>query len=256
MVIAPSKPIRPKEHPMPAQPSPNAAAAAALATTYSIDIEMDDATAAALSGSYLYGFKAVQGPSTGMPLVWFQSTDISDHTFVTWDVQYQAYTSRTDIIPNGPVITASASYDIELGQTLNVTNKSTGTGAVDGTAGQEGAVVIHNHTTAPFTCGISQSQGTSKPAPMCAFPVHGGFADTIIPIEKVLLVFSSKPINTGAVIEKSESPAMLIDLTDAPGNARIVNFEIDNGWSWEGGASWGTAIPAQQLYVPLLITGN
>jgi hypothetical protein len=220
------------------------------ATQYEIDVTMSPDTVTALvEGNFnLYAFKAVQATQGGgAPLVWFQlpPEDYSTRTQVVWEVQYQAYTSRSKIIPNGKV-TASFSTNIDLGQTLNVV--AGGTGDVT-KGGPRQAVSVNNTTTTQFTCGISQRAGTAT-NPMCAFPLYGQHLDVIAPIEKVLLMFSTKPVNTGTVIEQAYSPGVLVDLTSS--NERTVSYDINKGWSW-GGFSWGRGVAASESLVPLLI---
>lgn len=71
------------------------------ATSYGVTIIMPQATVEALStGTYsLYAFKAVQtNAGGGVPLVWFKSDDFGLNTDVSWEIQYQAYTSRSQIV--------------------------------------------------------------------------------------------------------------------------------------------------------------
>src|SRR5882672_5814281 len=102
-----------------------------MATDYEITINMSDDTVNKLTngGYHLYGFKGVRTalPSTsGAPLVWFKSEKFSKLTTLDWQEQYGGYTSDSEIIPGG-VITASASYEMNLGDILNITSPS-GTG--------------------------------------------------------------------------------------------------------------------------------
>jgi hypothetical protein len=181
------------------------------------------------SGGYsLYGFKGVQTTlGGGAPLVWIQSQKFSLTTVVSWQEQYQAYTTTDQIIPNGQ-ITASAAYNINLGETLNVTSP-TGSGTVV-TGGIANAISVNNETTSPLTCGISQAQGSAgTPTPLCAFPLYGGGLDAMAPIELVLLEFATPVVNTGTVITQAFSQAVLIDLTSSSQVA--VSFDINTGWS-------------------------
>ena len=223
---------------------------------YTVSVAMDQQTVDSLFGGgfFLYGFKAVKAAGNGAPLVWFKSQDFSLDTTVQWEVLYQAYTSKSSIIPNG-TIKATSPYDIDLDQTLNVTSP-TGTGAVDTTVGVPGAISIMNLTTTQFTCGISQQQASGDYSPMCAFNLFGNNLDVIAPIEKVFLMFSTNPVNTGTVVMQAYSPGLLIDLTGAPGNERTVMYDINAGWSWEGGASWAKAYPANANLVPILIQSS
>jgi hypothetical protein len=233
------------------QPPGNSAAGTG-ATQYKVQIDMTKETADDLAnGNFnLFGFKSVQtSQGGGVPVVWFTTKTYSTTTLVTWQTQYQAYTSSAADIPDGQV-TASFSLNIDLGQTLVVTNGSNGTGDVEN-GGTSTAISIQNATTSPFTTGISQVVGSPGVAsPLCAFPLYGQQMDVIAPIEKVLLMFSSAPVDTGAVIEQAYSPGILIDLTSA--NFREVSYDINKGWSW-GNAAWAQQVPPNAELAPLLI---
>jgi hypothetical protein len=222
-------------------------------TQYEVQIDMSAATANDLAAGnyYLYGFKAVQSSmGGGAPLVWFATKAYSVTTAVKWQTQYQAYTSSAEDIPDGQV-TATFAMNIDLGQVLEVTNGTTGTGTVQGGGPSPTAIGIQNQTTTQFTAGISQVVGNPAVAsPLCAFPLYGMQLDLIAPIEKILLMFSSQPLNTGAVIEQAYSPGILIDLT--ADNFREVSYDINTGWTWGGGA-WAQQVPPNANLAPLLI---
>lgn len=222
------------------------------ATNYGITIQMDDTTVTKLSGGNysLYGFKAVQSSvGGGAPLVWFQSNKFGLATAVDWQVQYQAYTSQSAIIPNGR-ITGLSSYNIDLAQKLSITTPQ-GTGTV-GTGETPLGIEVLNETNTEVTCGISEVvNGAAEP--LCAFPLYGNGLDAMVPIQKVMLTFATKQVNTGTVIEKAYSQSILVDLTSA--NQRVVTFDINDGWSW-GGFSWAQAIAANSNVGPLLIEDN
>jgi hypothetical protein len=214
-------------------------------TPYVVTINMTPETVTQLlsAGFFLYGFKVVQTNHAGSPVVWFKTQEFSAATAVNWEEQYQAYTSRSQIIPGGKIV-ASFAADIILGQTLKVSAGGVGT-VTDGVIPT--AISILN--TVPFTCGISQLFGAVY-TPLCAFPLFGNNQDVIAPIEKVFLMFSTQPVNTGTVIEQSYGPGILIDLTSL--NQRAVNYDINEGWSW-GGFSWANQYPPNSDLVPLLI---
>lgn len=222
-------------------------------TSYEVKIAMDQNTVTLLNQGnfFLYGFKAVRTTQAGAPLVWFQTKQYGLSTDLQWQEDYQAYTSTSQIVPQGQ-IKATNSYPIGLDNTLNVTN-ATGTGSVDTTQGTVGAITIHNQTTTQFACGISQTEPGGTVTPMCAFPLYGGNLDVIAPIEQVLLMFSSTPVNTGTVIEQAYSPGIIIDLTAE--NTRQVNYDINMGWTWDGG-TWAASVQASQSLVPLLIQSS
>jgi len=222
------------------------------ATTYQVKIIMDQDTANYLFNQKysLYAFKAVQtAVGGGKPTVWFQTMKYSTKTNISWQVQYQAYTSSSEIKP-GVTIDASFTVNINLGQLLTVDN-GTGTGTVT-SAGSPGTISIWNTTNVDFTCGIAQSANGADGQPMCAFPLIGQDKDVIAPIEKVLLMFATQTVNTGTVIEKAYGPGVLIDLTGAPANTREVTYKKSYGWDW-GGYAWGSSTEPNQDLVPLLI---
>ncbi|KOG85193.1 hypothetical protein [Streptomyces varsoviensis] len=219
---------------------------------YSISIEMDDATTNRLreGGFRLYGFRGVRSSSSnGRPLVWFSSLGYMTATEISWAPQLKAFTSHSQIIPDGRV-TASNSYNIELGQTLEV-KSITGTGTVS-PDGLQGAVSVYNETSTEFTTGISQRSDvgdTSSFNPLCAFPLFGGNINVFTPVEKVLLFFASDSINTGTVIERAFAPGLLIDVTGV--GHRSVQYHINTGWS--PSEIWARKISARDNIVPLLV---
>jgi hypothetical protein len=220
--------------------------------TFTVNIAMDQDTVVALTdGGYrLYGFKAVESAAKGSPLVWMKSNIFSLNTEVTWQEQFFAYTSRSEIKP-GVKITTAATYAIDLDQTLKVTDAS-GTGTVDTTGGVDGTISIQNTVPVQFSCGVAQPDPNGAAIPMCAFNLYGLQLDVIAPVEQVMFMFAIDQINTGTVIEKAFSSGLKIDLIGAPDNKRVVSFEINNGWSWDGGP-WGLMVPAGASLVPLLI---
>lgn len=223
-----------------------------MATPFSITITMDQPTVAALTnqGYSLYGFKGVQStmsPTAGAPLVWFQSSNFSLNTVVEWQEQFQGYTSRSAIIPNGRII-AGAAYDMDLGSTLNIDSTS-GTGTVV-TTGPSNAISLNNQTTSPFpSSGISQViDGVASP--LCAFPLNGRNMNAYAPISLVLLEFATAVVNTGTVLFQSFSQAALFDLTTDP--ELSVSYDINEGWLTTNPLI--KTYPAGTNIAPLLLT--
>jgi len=223
---------------------------------YQITIQMSDATVDGLQGDgyQLYAFKAVEGSGGGVPVVWFSSSTFSQSTVVSWTEAYQAYTAQAMQLGSNVTISTLASYPIELGEQLNVTNPE-GTGVVVSGGPDPQAIAVLNQTAnpptpgTPMTCGISQQQGDGSYQPLCAFPLTGVGLDLIVPIEKVFLMFATLPVNTGTVIEKSYGPGVLVDLTSA--NQQSVAYDIDAGWTPQ---PWAAVYPATTALVPLLIS--
>lgn len=188
-----------------------------------IRLEMDSATVSALaeSGSVLVGLHAVQSSTQGgQPVAWFVSTVWSLQTQIEWPRQYTAWTARTQ--SGSSQIVGSATYPIKLGQTLDVT-AWTGTGQILD-SGTEAAIVINNETTTQFDGGLGIG---AVPAPVVEFPLYGGGQLTVAPVESVVLMFSTAPIETGRTIETSSGPAALIAMT----GPRTIRFDINTGFT-------------------------
>lgn len=216
---------------------------------FTVVIQMQQQTVEELvSGRYsLYGLKAVRAYGTGEPTVWFSTDEYSLQTEVSWADQYQAYASTSVVMPNGQ-ITATSTYDIQPGQTLTV--QKDGTGSVSST-GEPAAITIYNSTTTEFTCGISQRVDGGAFTPVCAIPLYGLHMEAIWPTDKVFLVFSDVPVPPGTVLTHTYSQGILVDLTGE--SERTVSYDINQGWTWEGGGPWATTYPAGTYLTPVLI---
>lgn len=233
----------------PVAAAPNGRPAAPADTQYGITINMSDDTVIKLldGGFKLYAFKAVQtSQGGGLPTVWFTSDEFEANTVVTWQEKFQAYVSRSQIVPGGKIV-ASSSYPINFGQTLEV--GPGGTGTVTGQVDPNLPIYVENTTTTQYTSGISQLHDDVY-TPLCALPLYGLNTVTIRPIEKVLLMFATDQINTGTVIEQSFSSGALIDLTTDVN--RQVTYEINQGWGPKQ-ASWLTLIPSRSALADYLI---
>jgi hypothetical protein len=224
-------------------------------TPYSVSIDLSSKnTYEQLNdgGYLLYGFKAVQTRLKGVPVVWFAGTGpFEPKATVNWSEQYQAYITDSQAISQGSITNVNAS-DISLDQTMNVAQDGS-LNVVDG--GTASAISINNTSNNPYTCGISEMQGDTA-VPMCAFPLFGNHMDVIAPIEKILLMFSTNPVNTGTVVQQSYSQGILIDLTAS--QTRAVSYDMNDGWSTPGGElqQWATIVPANAALVPLLIDSS
>ncbi len=217
-------------------------------STSSVSILMSNQTVATLlqSGFTLYTLKAVQTKTGGSaPLIWYSTQNYSSSTDVIWMDEYTAYTSTSQIVPNGTIVQLF-SAPIALGQTLQVQQGGSGTVSGDGTPG---AILIVNQTSSLFTTGIGQAT-QNGPAPVCVLPLYGNMLDVATPVNQVLLMFSTLPVNPGAVIVQAFAPGLLVDLTGV--SSRSVMYDINTGWS-ANGASWARQIPTNSSLVPLLI---
>ena len=222
-----------------------------MASEFKVNVSMTGDTVTALqeNGYSLYGFRVVQASGSARPVAWFKSDFFELTNTIDWTEEYAAYTSRSKVIARGHIDTA-ASYPIDLGEVLEVTNPM-GIGEVTHEGGTERAICILNKTETRLTCGISQATPDGLMNPICAFTLLGNNLDEIVPIEKIFLMFSSKPLNTGVVVEQSYGPGLLIDLTGV--DTRSVSFDADKAWTWEDNAGWATEYPPNQNMVPLCI---
>lgn len=222
-----------------------------MASQFKVNVSMTGETVRTLQelGYSLYGFRVVKGSGATKPVAWFKSDFFELTNTIDWTEQYEAYTSRSQIIPQGHIDTA-ASYPVDLGEVLEVNNPM-GIGEVSHEGGTPGAVCILNKTHQRMTCGISQATPDGAINPICAFTLLGNNMDEIIPIEMVFLMFSSRPMNTGVVVEQSYGPGILIDLTGV--SIRSVKYDADQGWTWENQAGWATSYPPNQNLVPLVV---
>lgn len=222
--------------------------AATSSTDYTLNIAMDQDTVNELdNGKFiLYAFKAVHAVANAVPVVWFKTTSLGLQTSIIWKENYQAYTASSEDIPNGRIETSN-SYNISLEQTLEVTNDN-GTGTLT-PWGTPDAIVIDNKTTTKFTCGISQMKAkTNEFSPICAIPLYGRTNNIISPIQKVLLIFSTLPVNTGTVVYQAFSDALFVDMTGE--SQRTVSYKMNHGWTPE---IWAEILPYETDITEYLI---
>ncbi|HEU0249812.1 MAG TPA: hypothetical protein VFR48_03715 [Solirubrobacteraceae bacterium] len=219
---------------------------------YEVTIGMAAATAAALSteGAWLYALLAVETSNRAtLPVVWLQSRRYSEKTTVRWPGACAAYTSPgRDSIGVGARIDPGFSVPISTGQLLTI-DQPTGTGQVTQPGPSAKALAIFNQTTTPFTAGVSQKlDGVFMP--ICTLPLYGQSVELIVPLEQILLAFSTRPMTPGTVVTLLLGPGMLIDLTGA--SERSVQYDINRGWSC-GGQTWGRAVAPIEEVLPLLV---
>ncbi|MCT4601379.1 MAG: hypothetical protein N4A59_00570 [Marinifilum sp.] len=208
---------------------------------FEIKIKMTAQDVATLKeqGYSLYAFKAVRASGKGSPTVWFnyEPQKLLTVTNINWVEKYQGYNSTSQIIENG-TIQSSNDVSADLGDKVSI--DSNGNLSVTSDAAPA-SISFLNEAHQQFTIGISQ-EVSGKFEKLCAFPILGSGAGRIIePITKVLLMFSTKVINTGTVITQAFSPGAFIDLTGV--DSREVNYNVNDGWS-ANGATWLKNIPA------------
>lgn len=204
------------------------------------------------AGNQLYLFRRVlSSDDNGRPALW-ASAPYAQTTQVQWSADLDAYTC-VGPIKEGVVLTPEFSTPIDTGQQLRV--DSTGDGQVTSN-GYPGDVSFLNESTRPFTCGLSSPFGGGE-APFCAFPLNGSGLQVIEPALVILLMFSTKNVRPGTVVEDfyglplaSFGPAVLIDFST--GDQRDLSYDCDTGWSW-GSFTWAQQVAAGTDLVPLLV---
>jgi len=225
-------------------------------TTYQVNIGISEATLTALanSGFYLYGFKAVSSSDqAARPLVWLQTPNCAQTTIVAWSNEFEAFISDSTVNSNDEIIVGT-SVAILLGQTWQVESSAGGPVFADGS---QAGISILNQTSQPLACGISEKLNGSA-LQVCASPLNGNGLSVIVPLDKLILLFSTISVPAGSVIDGAFSlsgpgaytSAILVDLTDDA--YRSVNFDINEGWNW-GGYAWARQISSNSSVVPYLI---
>jgi hypothetical protein len=220
-----------------------------MSDSFTVEITMpgDTVTALLRNGYKLYAFKGVDGPTGGVPVVWFSTNVFSATTDIEWSEQYSGYTASSASLAPNTQVDASFSAPMNLGQLLSV-----GIGGIGGVGnnGNPGAISIINQTTTPFVCGVSVQNGsTGSSNPICAFPLFGKGLDVMVPLEEVYLTFATQPVNTGTVVEQSFAEGIHIDMTGLTTPAPVT-FDINHGWT---GPGYTTNIPAGSNLVKELV---
>lgn len=203
-----------------------------------IDIQMPPQTVQVLSaGGYaLYAFKAMQTNLVGpVPLVWYATRAFSTTTTVAWEETYQVFISHTPLDP-GQVVSPAATLDVRLG--LSVSISQSGQLEISG-GGDSGGLDIFNYAIQPWDVGVSQAVGGAL-GPMFALPVYSEQMQVVTPIGRVLLVLAETALEPGEVVIQAPGPGVFIDFT-AGEDQQTVEFDVNQGWSWGGGA-WAQAV--------------
>jgi hypothetical protein len=192
------------------------------------------------SGYTLEMFRVVNTNDDGaMPTVCFSFNQYLERTALTWTDQAKAYTSAT-AINVGATIAALFSIAIEPGQILTIDESGVGSVTADGIPG---TICVRNTSGRSFTTGVMSS---GPDAPLCAVALHGQDLKVIELTTKVLLLFSGSSAIPGTIVDRSQGPGVMVDYADeftcVHGLERALNFDLDKGWSWDGGP-WAQSVP-------------
>jgi hypothetical protein len=226
----------------------------------SVTIAISTASVEAMNeaGQALVIFKAVANSDRATrPLVWSLQQPIAPHMPIAYASSLAAYTATgTDIVPDS-VFQPGFTTPIALGQTLQLAQDAGGAGAV--MEGIANVVAFENPSETRYNCGLMQAI-SSVDTPYCVAPLHGaGSIETFTPVDLIVVGFSTTPLQAGQYIDSlvvvSDSAATvtpLLSINLGTSVERAVQYDVDQGWSWDGGI-WAQAYPAQTDLVRMLI---
>jgi len=237
-----------------------------------ITITMDPASVCAYNSSSvrLIIWKSVGNSDAATePLIWSVLPAISPTMYVSYTTtSISVYTSMSADVPPGTVIQPTFSAPIAIGEILVLSKNGGGSGNVQA-GGPAGAVSVQNSTGTEYLCGLVQAQGSNDLAPYCAVLIYGAGQESLYPVDKVLLGFSSAALKPGEFVQSLDSfvpitsrsntnasvgtSMLLIDLTSA--DTRSVSYDMNTGWSW-GKNAWGTTYSSDTKLATILIEGD
>ena len=219
-------------------------------TVYTLNIACSGPTVQALvaEGNALVAFSAVQGSDdSALPLVWLVTTAFGEKFPLSWSATYGAYASTTPLTP-GRIVQMSTTALIAPGQRFRV--QAGPIGSVTG-AGVAGKIAIENVATTEWICGTQQTVNGAL-APVCAYPLHGGNVQTIVPLPQVVLLFTTAPMRVGEVwrSDLSHGPILSLDMTLQ--TSASVTYDVDAGWSWPDTQLGAKTISQEQVVSTLI----
>jgi hypothetical protein len=202
-------------------------------TKYSVNVELDDETLKALkNGFQMQVFKGVKtaNPGGALPTVWFEVQEFSTTVTTSWSETYGGYFSDTQII-QGVTVNTSTQKSMNPGDVITLADD--GSVSVSTAGGVPDSFSFKSNKQKAWTSGLMVAPEGQKLAPVCVFPQYGAVGNIIQPYQKILILFTQKQLDTGAVVETAVSTSVSITLaTSAPGIA--VAFNINKGWDTKG----------------------
>ncbi|MXS85908.1 hypothetical protein ABO04_08310 [Nitrosomonas sp. HPC101] len=229
-----------------------------------VTMEQDTVLALQNGGYRLYGFRATRTENQAvLPVLWLATTAYSTRTMVALEDGYHVYTSNSDLGP-GQRIFMGFTASVDLGQCLIV--DQAGIGQV--VQGRIGFMSVDNTGSATFVAGLAQravlNEGTQTDDPTSFFaePLYGKQTNFFQPTSKILLVLSTEVLTPGTAIDAlpllpkgevavhgmAQTSGIFIDVTAT----RMVNFDINRGWSW-GEANWARLVNVSTDLIDTLI---
>jgi hypothetical protein len=215
---------------------------------HTVSISLDQTTIDALCASnyYLYGFIGVKSSDlSGLPSVWWSTQDFFKTLTITWALdKIWVFTSSAKSIEPGDQIQIGNKVPISRDQTFIVNNPG-GAGKIKNGSSPSGVIDITNSTKTPYNCGITieTPNNQSVDNPIVELPLYGNSMQALVPLAKILLMFSTKKLQLGTLVKTSSGPCIFIDMTS---NSKVnVWYDINGGWTWDN-QSWASSIAANQ----------
>lgn len=149
---------------------------------------------------------------------------------VKWSETYGGYFSNSKV-EQGVTVDISSGKPMEAGNVITLA--ADGSTSVSSQGGRQGAFSFSSEKDSTWTSGLMVAPVGQKLAPVCAFPQYGAVGNVIEPYQKVLILFTQKQLDTGAVVETAVSKSVSIILS--PSKPTIfVDFNINKGWDTKG----------------------
>jgi hypothetical protein len=114
-----------------------------------------------------------------------------------------------------------------------ITLHQDGSATVSTSGGVQGAFSFVSQKSTTWTSGLMVAPEGQPLAPVCAFPQYGAIGNVIEPYEKVLILFTQKQLDTGAVVKTAVSESVSIILSTSKPTID-VSFNINKGWDTGG----------------------
>jgi hypothetical protein len=218
--------------------------------TYKVNIALNDTTLTALQngGFQMQVYKGSMSNAKGQPVVWFTLNEFSSTVSVTWADSYGGYFSNT-LVENKATIVISTSSGMQPGQIFTLNSNGSGSLTSGGPAED---YTFESLIQSERTCGLTTSASGSQPAAICAFPQYATLDNMVQPYEKVLILFTQTPLNTGSVVQTAVTQS--ISIVMAPSEPSFTtSFDINTGWNIDGSSQAVVNAPNFTLAPDLII---
>ncbi len=219
---------------------------------YQVIVNLDNETLQALSNGrfQMQAYKGVKTASAGgaLPTVWFTLDKFSSTLKVSWSESFGGYFSDTPV-KQGVQVDISTQSAMSPGDVITLNQD--GSSSVSTTGGIPDTYAFKSEKNETWTCGLLTAANSDAPTPICAFPQYGAVGNLIEPYQKVLLLFTQKQLDTGAVVQTAVSKSISIIMSPSETSIQ-VGFNINTGWD-TGGNPQAKQNPANFEMAPDLI---